>query len=723
MFRTITYPILSIYFWGQTATAPYLMSKFYVLLLANCFVVSVLWAQQSVSFNIKTDQFGYVPAAQKVAVISRAVQGYNAPETFTPGSTYEVRRSADNSTMFTGSIVSWNNGLVHDQSGDVVWHFDFSSVTEPGSYYIYDATNRVRSVPFHIDHAVYNELLKQAVRVYYYQRSGVAKPARYTGAAWADEQPSFVSAEQDLDCRLVTNPVAATSKNLSGGWFDAGDFNKYTNFCYGVLHPLLDAYAQNSDAFGDNNGIPESGNGVPDLLDELRWELEWLRKMQQDDGSVLMKVSVVDFGATSPPSADRNRRRYGAAANSAARVVSSIFAHAALVYRNTKQPALVSYADTLLQLAERSWRYLENNPAISKYDNAGFQSANPEMSEYDQQSVQTCAAVYLFAATGQTKYRDFFDSRYQNLHAMQWQFWYQYESTYQDAIGFYCSLPDATPAVCNTIRSRWISSVSSNPQNLKAFTDQTDAYRAFMKTNDYVWGSNQNKAQQGTIFYNMLHYNVDVPNHAQYRNAAAAQLHYLHGVNPNGLVYLTNTNVAGAERSATQMYHNWFGHGSRWDQNPPPGYLTGGANRNYKPAQGTLTPPQNQPVQKSYLDWNTAWPENSWEITEPAIYYQAAYIKLLSKFAGPAGSVVSVTTPVTQQNLTIFNVFPNPANQQFTITIETEGQHTIRMRDTLGRQLFFKETNEKQIVISTIDFPKTSYWIEVDGMNKQIFLH
>ena len=96
----------------------------------------------------------------------------------------------------------------------------------------------------------------------------------------------------------------------------------------------------------------------------------------------------------------------------------------------------------------------------------------------------------------------------------------------------------------------------------------------------------------------------------------------------------------GAEKSCNEMYHNWMGDLTEWDnvftspRGPAPGYVMGGMNPTFQPDAAyrgpLLAPPVNQPTQKSYKDWNTSWPENSWQISEPAIYYQAAYLNLLA---------------------------------------------------------------------------------------------
>jgi hypothetical protein len=117
----------------------------------------------------------------------------------------------------------------------------------------------------------------------------------------------------------------------------------------------------------------------------------------------------------------------------------------------------------------------------------------------------------------------------------------------------------------------------------------------------------------------------------RYLNRALGILHYFHGVNPLGIVYLSNMYKYGAEYCADNIWHDWFKKGTKWGT-PPPGYVPGGPNSTYG---GSLKELSLQPFQKCYKNWNNGYPENSWEITEPAIYYQASYIKLLSKFVVP----------------------------------------------------------------------------------------
>jgi hypothetical protein len=136
-------------------------------------------------------------------------------------------------------------------------------------------------------------------------------------------------------------------------------------------------------------------------------------------------------------------------------------------------------------------------------------------------------------------------------------------------------------------------------------------------------------------------YGLDKSNDANYETRALEILHYFHGVNPFTRVYLSNMYRYGATQSLNEIYHTWYWQGTQWSDaltsacGPAPGYVPGGPNASAVKAgvPATLVPPAGQPPQKSYRDWNGPWPESSWVVTEPAIYYQAAYVKLLSKFA------------------------------------------------------------------------------------------
>ena len=162
-----------------------------------------------------------------------------------------------------------------------------------------------------------------------------------------------------------------------------------------------------------------------------------------------------------------------------------------------------------------------------------------------------------------------------------------------------------------------------------------------MRGEQYHWGSNSVRASYANTNIDMLVYGVDEAEAAQYKGRALDTVHYFHGVNPFGIVYLSNMYGQGATYSANEIFHQWYAHGTRFSNarlsecGPAPGYFVGGPNANAQ-SDGVpqdIQPPVNQPPQKAYRDWNTPWPDASYTVTEPSIVYQSNYVKALAAFA------------------------------------------------------------------------------------------
>jgi poly(3-hydroxybutyrate) depolymerase len=596
--------------------------------------------------HIKIDQFGYRPSDKKIAVISRAFVGYNSPDAFVPSTAsnqYQIRKVSDNTVVFTGTAIPWNSGAVDASSGDAAWWFDFSNFNLAGDYYVYDLGLNRKSYNFSIADNVYAAVSKQAVKALYYQRCGVAKTLSH-GGIWNDTA-CHLHAEQDTDCRSAENPVPSTSKDLSGGWHDAGDYNKYVLLAHPAVDGLLHAYEEKPTFWGDDSNIPESGNNIPDILDELKIELDWLLKMQLTDGSVLSKVSVMTYSEGSPASSSTVARRYAPANTVAALSFSAMLAHAALVYRAF--PAFSAYANTLKNAAINAYDWALANPNVT-FSNAGYASAAVNGSVYDRTyALKISAAIYLFNLTQNSTYKTFIDANYTNINMMN--FVYEYEGNTQDAMLYYANLPFSTPTVSAAIKNAYTIGIKLGSNNLPTYTNvNQDPYRAY--TNFYSFNNNHFKAFKGLMYQNAIKYNLDPANNQIYADASLTFLNYLHGVNPNAKAYLSNMSAFNAENSVNEIYHTWFGDGTIYDGTvspkigAPPGFLVCGADQAYLTDGGSAAynPPANQPPQKSYLDFNTS-AAASWVNSEIAIYNQATYTRLLQKFVKQNTAVSNVT--------------------------------------------------------------------------------
>jgi endoglucanase len=589
--------------------------------------------------HLLVDQFGYRPGDPKVAVIRDPQAGYDSADRFTPGTLYQVRSTDDGRVVFAAKPRPWNGGATEASSGDRGWWFDFSSLAAPGSYFIFDSQRNVRSSDFRLDQQVYKDVLKASVRMYFYQRSGYAKHRPYAQACWVDE-PAYIGPDQDSEAHDITdrnNPSKV--RDLSGGWFDAGDTDKYVTFAASAVNRLLSAYQENPGVFTDDFGIPESGNGIPDLLDEVKWETDWLKKMQYSDGSLALKVGVTAFGSAAPPSADRTARFYVPSCTSATISGAGMFAHAAWVFALV--PALAADAGNLKIRAIAAWdNYQRVSPKQTNCDSGIVRAAKADWSEGDQNATAVIAAIYLYAITDNPTYDAYVKAHYRETQAYHDIGWSRYKPDQGEALLFYTTLPRADPGLRKALLADKLADVKAGNQ-IYGFNPDDDLYRAFLHDQQYHWGSNDVRGQYGNTNIDVVTFGVDKANKAGYETRALDTVHYFHGVNPLAMVYLSNMYQYGATRSVNEMYHMWYWHGTRWSDaltspcGPAPGYLTGGPNASaaHDGVPATMVPPTGQPAQKSYRDWNAEWPESSWVVTEPGIYYQSAYVKLLSKFA------------------------------------------------------------------------------------------
>lgn len=690
-----------------------------LLLLPFCLVAQ----NYEQSAQLKIDQIGYLPTANKIAVVSQAQSGYNAPETYEPSSTLEIRALANDAVVFTGTIAAWKNGQVHDQSGDKAWHFDFTDLQTPGEYYVYDPVNQVGSYPFQIADDIYNEILKQAVRTFYYQRCGTEKLATHVGGDFADGT-NFLGPQQDTDCRLYSNTDASTSRDLRGGWFDAGDYNKYVNFAYQPILDLLFAYLHYPTIWTDDYNIPESGNGVPDLLDEVKWELDWLLRMQEEDGGIL---SVVGGGFASPPSTDSAPRYYGPATTAASFSAATMLALGSIVYEEIGNTA---YASSLLNAATLAYTWAVNNPNQVFYNSGQLAAGEQQLDDYHTTMRRLSAAIFLFAKTGEGSYQSFVENNYTESHLKQWGWASMYEEPYHKAMLFYTQQFGVSPAITSDIIDVYTNSVKNAGDHLPSYVNNEDPYLAYLSAQNYTWGSNNTKGGQANIFLNMIHFDLDAENTEVYRAAAAGYIHYFHGLNPNNLVYLTRMEAYGGENSCQEMYHSWFGDGTAWDNNPPPAYVVGGPNPSYSMDgccntnscanlnslcdTGSLTPPFGQPAQKAYKDFNTSWPQNSWQLSEPAIYYQSSYIKILAAFTAamtPTSSEEPLSVPLQ------VNIFPNPTRGMLKVNALEEGITSMKIFDATGRLIWQQQREDipQSWEISLERFDPGLYLLEIQG--------
>ncbi|MEM7761969.1 MAG: glycoside hydrolase family 9 protein, partial [Cyanobacteria bacterium P01_A01_bin.40] len=267
------------------------------------------------------------------------------------------------------------------ETPDAIATIDLSSINQPGTYYL--KQDKLTSVSFQIGMNIYEQPLITLLRSYYLQRCGVAIDDLVTGISHA---PCHVK-----DGAIAhTDEYHAAGENIValGGWHDAGDYSKYVTTATVSIGRLLSLYEEYPQLFPDNQlSIPESGNGISDLLDEMEFGLDWLLKMQREDGAVYRKLSGQQWtGDVSPEEDTQPRYVYGISTPETAKFAAVM----ALASRNF-QTINPRSASKYLSAAELAWQYLLKQPEMKvdwvEGDDSG--SAIYLASEYDREASLT----------------------------------------------------------------------------------------------------------------------------------------------------------------------------------------------------------------------------------------------------------------------------------------------------------------------------------------------
>jgi endoglucanase len=222
---------------------------------------------QSLSYDIRVNQVGYLPNSIKLAAVVNTQQD-----------SFKVITSDLQATVFEGQFLP---PAYYSSSGEDVMLADFSLVTEPGEYVLV-VDDLGKSVSFLVDSISFVDLAKASLKYYYYNRASTPILSEYAGVYARDEGHP--------DTEVVVHPSAATADrpagtiiSTPGGWYDAGDYNKYIVSSGGTVFTILSAYETYPEFYDTLDlNIPESDNSIPDILDEALYNIKWMMTMQDD---------------------------------------------------------------------------------------------------------------------------------------------------------------------------------------------------------------------------------------------------------------------------------------------------------------------------------------------------------------------------------------------------------------------------------------------------------
>jgi endoglucanase len=518
-------------------------------------------------------------------------------------------------------------------SQDPVWQVDLGDL--PAGRYTVEATGAA-SDPFVIEDHPYDRALVAGVKSFYFQRTRTAlvEPyARWDGDAYTRATPSHVHGVVGWD--LLDYPAKKVRWQLEAGWHDAGNYDMYVPSTAPAAQALLLAYEWAPDAFDDVSlANPESGNGVPDVLDEARWGLTWILSMQEPGGAFRHREAVMESSPDLPADQDRTVRWVAGPSTAATAKAVSVLALASRLYAGHDD----AFARRCETAARAGWAWMQAHPTRVMADGKG---ADQPLWDDEPGSSDTGARLIAAAEVWRT-FRDepalalvrellgYDESRPPALlrgawgNLGRWAMWR-------------LATDDATPVELRTdARARLLATAAL----VRDQVETRDGYRCASEPTDYIWGHNSNLLEKAHIL--AMAARLD-PAASWALAAARDQLHWVLGRNPNGFSMVTRVG-----KGPARIYHMEWG-----DRDPPPpGFLVGGPNAeqlgalapgapakallwdNPKPLRSGLPAHSLWHAEQSDL-WDghfageETWDNGWWAVTEPDILYSAAFVLAL----------------------------------------------------------------------------------------------
>ena len=575
----------------------YMICRFCILVGVVAFNLQPSYSQESANnegVNIRLNQLGFYPGAPKTGIVLNSKSNEFYIQTI------------GKKNVFTGGLKkSTKPGL----NGNFTGVANFTAYNTPGKYRLY-VPGSGYSYPFEIKRSAHHDVANAAIKAYYFMRASIPLKEKYAGK-WS-------RAEGHPDTNVLIHPSAADDKRPAGtsissprGWYDAGDYNKYivnSGISTSTLLSLYEDFPAYMKTVKLN--IPESGNKIPDILNEVLWNLRWMLTMQDpNDGGVYHKLTNTEFDKMEMPDKGTEPRYVVEKGTAATLDFAAVMAQASRIF-NKFPKLLPGLADSCLTQANKAWAWANKNPAIVYNQDAMNQKFSPKVvtGAYGDRNFSdefTWAASEQFVTT---KNPEFLKSITllpdTNMPLPTW--------SQVRLLGYYTLIKNK-----NSLGADSPKELPETKKRLLAFADKLvsgadeTAYQTVMtkSTRNFGWGSNSVAANQGVALiqaYKLSH-------NKKYLNYALANLDYILGRNASGYSYITGYG------SKTPMHPHHRPSVADGIVDPIPGLLVGGPNPGM---QDKIRVPSTVP-DEAYIDDDRAYAAN-----EIAINWNAPFAYL-----------------------------------------------------------------------------------------------
>jgi endoglucanase len=504
--------------------------------------------------NIRLNQIGFYPGSKKIAVIAGS-----------EGGLFIIEHSKTGEMVYKGQLSDLHKSMFSEKVTRIA---DFSNFDKPGSYRIY-VQNVGLSYPFTISDSPYKELTKGLIKSYYYQRMSIPLLPEFAGK-WSRKAGH-------PDKEVIIHPSAASPERPEGtviscpkGWYDAGDYNKYivnSGITMGTLLSLYEDFPEFCDKLEID--IPEKGNAIPDLLDEILWNLRWMLTMQDpNDGGVYHKVTNAGFGGMIMPSEAVGPRYVVSKSTPATLDFAAVMAQSSRIFRKFSR-SLPGLADSCLSSAFKAWKWAVANPKIAYNQNSNNAKFKPAVStgEYGDNNFTDefiWAASELFISTKDENYYrsvNIFPDTLMPLPS-----WGNVRLLgYYSLVRFNKALSSAAMKEIPVLKKRLTGAADRIIEGVSERAYMTPMGRS---SRDFVWGSNGVAANQGVLLIQAYRLTGD----KKYLDNALSNFDYLLGRNATGYSFVTGFG------SKTPMHPHHRPSEADGIADPIPGLLAGGPN-------------------------------------------------------------------------------------------------------------------------------------------------
>jgi endoglucanase len=500
-----------------------------------------LEAEQPIS-AVRVNQLGFLPSSPKLAVVPAS-----------SSTSFNVSDAQTDEVVFSGMLTTPANWLPSNENVSLA---DFSSLSEEGTYLV-SVPGVETSRPFRVTQDSFLDAHDAALKAYYYNRASTGLTPQYAGE-WARPLGHPDDNIQVHASAASTERPTGTIISAPKGWYDAGDFNKYVVNSGISTYTLLTSYAHHESFYQSRDGnIPESDNNVPDILDEVMWNLEWLQMMQDpNDGGVYHKLTTQEFAEAIMPHQATEQRYVVQKSTAAALNFSAVMAVASRIYADI--PELDTRATEYRQAAVNAFNWALENPNVAYRQPADIQTGVYGDADFDDEFAWAAAELYIL--TNDADYLELFNNRAVEPSIPTW--------NDTASLGYISLLTEGqgllTPEAHATLQNRLVA-LADEVVDLH----QQSAYRTAMQSSDFVWGSNSVVFNKAIITIQAYRATSDL----RYMDAAVGLVDYVLGKNPLGYSYITGF---GTQSPSDPHHRQSFADTINV---PVPGFLVGGPHR------------------------------------------------------------------------------------------------------------------------------------------------